>query len=284
MARMRQCIGALGGGLGSFPCFGGLVGPGGGASSSAASPAADDELGDEPPYRITVENYQRRGPGFPVVFEFTIRRGVGEWPIRRRFQQIWALHMALARQPPRLAAGHRLPAPPARVSLRSQLYGHRDRTFLNARKMEVGRYLAEVLQAVPNVENCQALRAFLFQDEDVEDADYERLSSLGQMLGPGERARREPSVDGAAVFRLPRALPRVAGTGVGADTADDFCAICQEHMDTTMEDDDIRALPCGHHFHFRCISRWLKRRNACCICQRMAIPAAAGGDGGHEPA
>jgi len=58
------------------------------------------------------------------------------------------------------------------------------------------------------------------------------------------------------------ALPRVA--------CDEFkgedCRVCLTSFEN---DDDVVALPCGHHFHASCISTWLSDyRKACPLCNR----------------
>eukprot|EP00747_Dinoflagellata_sp_TGD_P164967 gnl/TRDRNA2_/TRDRNA2_185653_c0_seq1.p1 gnl/TRDRNA2_/TRDRNA2_185653_c0~~gnl/TRDRNA2_/TRDRNA2_185653_c0_seq1.p1 ORF type:complete len:322 (+),score=43.57 gnl/TRDRNA2_/TRDRNA2_185653_c0_seq1:43-966(+) len=41
------------------------------------------------------------------------------------------------------------------------------------------------------------------------------------------------------------------------------CAVC---LDQFAEGDCLRQLPCNHHFHRRCIDRWLKRSQCCPLC------------------
>ncbi len=48
-------------------------------------------------------------------------------------------------------------------------------------------------------------------------------------------------------------------------TSGDTCAIC---IDTLEDDDDVRALTCGHAFHAVCLDPWLTNRRACCpLCK-----------------
>jgi len=42
------------------------------------------------------------------------------------------------------------------------------------------------------------------------------------------------------------------------------CAIC---MDDFKENDDAKRLPCSHHFHEDCISRWLRLHGTCPTCR-----------------
>ena len=44
-----------------------------------------------------------------------------------------------------------------------------------------------------------------------------------------------------------------------------LCAVCQADWE---EGDEVRCLPCGHHFHACCVDRWLTQHNACCpLCK-----------------
>eukprot|EP01069_Polyplicarium_translucidae_P000031 Polyplicarium_translucidae@DN1012_c0_g1_i1.p1 len=47
------------------------------------------------------------------------------------------------------------------------------------------------------------------------------------------------------------------------DFREDSCSICLTELD---EGDELRQLPCGHHFHPGCVDRWLKRRASCPLC------------------
>jgi hypothetical protein len=42
------------------------------------------------------------------------------------------------------------------------------------------------------------------------------------------------------------------------------CAIC---MDDFKENDEAKRLPCSHHFHAECISRWLRLHGTCPTCR-----------------
>jgi len=42
------------------------------------------------------------------------------------------------------------------------------------------------------------------------------------------------------------------------------CAIC---MDDFKENDEAKRLPCSHHFHEECISRWLRLHGTCPTCR-----------------
>lgn len=57
------------------------------------------------------------------------------------------------------------------------------------------------------------------------------------------------------------------------------CAVCcSEYQDR----DVCRILPCGHHFHQRCVDRWLQRSTRCPLCMG-SIRAAAGAEALPQP-
>ncbi|OJJ71148.1 hypothetical protein ASPBRDRAFT_604197 [Aspergillus brasiliensis CBS 101740] len=74
------------------------------------------------------------------------------------------------------------------------------------------------------------------------------------------------------------------GTDADADAASRdnhrICAIC---MDQFADDDEIRALPCGHIFHTACLDPWVTKRNAFCpLCKMSLSGVKEGGESGES--
>eukprot|EP00928_Gymnodinium_smaydae_P007795 TRINITY_DN12793_c0_g3_i1.p1 TRINITY_DN12793_c0_g3~~TRINITY_DN12793_c0_g3_i1.p1 ORF type:complete len:315 (+),score=39.66 TRINITY_DN12793_c0_g3_i1:70-1014(+) len=273
----------------------------GGASASTPgneSPAGrgGSLLDEESPYHVRVDGFQRargRGRNRPIVYTMTVTHGNARWPIRRRFRQVAVLHDRLVQGLGRGAMRDGLPRPPPRVTFRSLVLGSQSREFLRVRSAELQAYLDRLLLYIPFVDQCEALREFLCTI-DMTDMSYDRLLELEEALGNASTVT--VGLDEKAIEALPSrpAQPPPPSRGApGADagvTSDDpgKCVICQEVLDPpwqqdlvgakgeagSVEQSDIRVLPCGHEYHFHCIARWLAQSNVCCVCQSpVAMPA-----------
>jgi len=209
-----------------------------------------------------------------VMFTLMVRRGDAVWQVARRYRQVWAVHNSLIRGLGRATVNRTFPQPPPRVTLGSLLHGQLGDHFLEQRSRRIERYLTELLDLIPCIEQCEALYKFLcFVNLPRWDLDLR----YGEVVGGGA-----PPVDAAVVAKLPSAAAgKAAAVAVPAEDSlreaqpkPTFCVVCQEQMDPGSEDADIRELPCGHQFHFACIAGWLRHRNTCCVCQAPAVPSA----------
>jgi len=209
-----------------------------------------------------VDGYETARRGRHVVYTLTVTRGNTRWPLRRRFQQVVALHAQLLQGFGRSAMRQGLPRLPPRVTPRSLCCGRYDERFLAARALRLQVYLESLLRFIPYVDQCEALREFLCS-VDVSAMSYDALLDLGHAIGRGGGPL---GVDASAIAALPR---RVADALVSA-SADSRCVICQEPMGG---EEDVRVLPCGHEYHYKCIAQWLTQSTTCCVCQG---PAAGG--------
>ncbi|CAJ1434133.1 unnamed protein product [Effrenium voratum] len=122
--------------------------------------------------------------------------------------------------------------------------------------LQMQEYFEALLRYIPFVDQCEALREFLCS-VDVSNMSYDALLDLEQALG---RGGPELQVDPALVAALPKRQAFASHLGC--------CVICQETME---KDEDVRVLPCGHEYHFECISQWIKQCNTCCVCHSMAV-------------
>eukprot|EP00929_Paragymnodinium_shiwhaense_P049525 TRINITY_DN24976_c0_g2_i1.p1 TRINITY_DN24976_c0_g2~~TRINITY_DN24976_c0_g2_i1.p1 ORF type:complete len:322 (-),score=38.28 TRINITY_DN24976_c0_g2_i1:192-1157(-) len=287
MARCRQCVYSFIG-VHDNTLRGGILGNAGDSVNGGTTPAAHSSAasnagagprpagsGDaaapedyEVPYEVRVEGFERargfRGRTAPMVYTMTIRHGNAQWPIRRRYRQVARLHQQLMEG---LGRNHGLPPLPPKLTVRLLLFGGRDRGFLEARRAALQRYLDALLAYIPYVDQCEALRDFLCTVDQGFLDDYERI--LGLEEGMGKACEGIELLDEAAVASLPRRLKsgldqrqEVSGRSVSA------CVICQDPLEDG-DEEDVRVLPCGHEYHFRCISRWLAQSNSCCICQAI---------------
>ena len=56
-----------------------------------------------------------------------------------------------------------------------------------------------------------------------------------------------------------------------AEGNEGLCQVCQCEYE---EGEEMKTLPCKHHFHPECIDQWLKDHPTCCICKRSVLDAS----------
>eukprot|EP00403_Amphidinium_massartii_P043948 CAMPEP_0178437528 /NCGR_PEP_ID=MMETSP0689_2-20121128/35053_1 /TAXON_ID=160604 /ORGANISM="Amphidinium massartii, Strain CS-259" /LENGTH=218 /DNA_ID=CAMNT_0020059761 /DNA_START=212 /DNA_END=868 /DNA_ORIENTATION=- len=207
----------------------------------------------------------------------TVSNGQARWPIRRRFRQVHALHLALLQGLGRSAMKLGLPRPPCRLHWRSLMGGPQDRAFLASRVVQLQRYFDALLRFIPYVDQCEALYEFLCS-LDLNSMTYDALLDLQQAIGRGGDNR--PPVDEHAIAKLPRRVTSAEtlipddsttrSSRLASDSKEGArCVICQEALEDSQ---DVRVLPCHHEYHFECIAKWLGQSNTCCVCQCVAVP------------
>lgn len=212
-----------------------------------------------PEYRVRVDGFEVSRHGYHVIYAITVARGDAQWPIRRRFRQVATLHAQLLQSLGRSAIKAGLPTPPPKVTCRSMCRGRFDQGFLQTRAVQLQSYFESLLRYIPFVDQCEVLYEFLCS-VDLTHMSYDNLLDLGQALGRGGATR----VDPAAIA----ALPAQALEDTSPMSFLSCCVICQERM---KPEEDIRVLPCGHTYHFPCISKWIAQSNTCCVCQGTAV-------------
>ncbi|XP_064469289.1 uncharacterized protein LOC135383934 [Ornithodoros turicata] len=93
-----------------------------------------------------------------------------------------------------------------------------------------------------------------------------------------ERARRtwadfpEPTIElpDDETIRMPEAVEESDEEELLPGVVREKCCIC---LRTYRESDTLRQLPCGHVFHDRCVSYWLRRQQICPVCRMVVIIA-----------
>ncbi len=101
---------------------------------------------------------------------------------------------------------------------------------------------------------------------DSEDMDYEQLLALGERIGDVAQDRWRLSAPEKIA-----ALPTTKVTKEYIEKAegnDGMCQVCQCDYE---EGEEMKILPCKHHFHSECIDRWLQDHPTCCICKKSII-------------
>ncbi|CAL4904171.1 unnamed protein product [Urochloa decumbens] len=77
----------------------------------------------------------------------------------------------------------------------------------------------------------------------------------------GARRRRRAAASSAAIFALKEVK--------AGDAMEPECAVCLRDFHA---EEALRAMPCSHAFHQRCIFQWLRRNGICPLC-RHQLPA-----------
>mmetsp|Transcript_61699 Transcript_61699/g.144752 ORF Transcript_61699/g.144752 Transcript_61699/m.144752 type:complete len:265 (-) Transcript_61699:52-846(-) len=221
---------------------------------------------DVPEYRVQVSGFEAARRGRHVIYTLNIRRGNAEWPIRRRFRQVVKLHEQLVQGFGRSSMKEGLPRLPPKLTYRSVFCGQLDQRFLQTRANQMQDYFEALLRYIPFVDQCEALREFLCS-VDVSNMSYDALLDLEQALG---RAGPERRIDTALIAALPKRRHEASPSQQSG-----FCVICQELM---LKSEDIRVLPCGHEYHYDCISQWIPESNTCCVCHGLAVETPASAD------
>lgn len=231
-------------------------------------------------YRIRVDGFARSRLGPHILYSFTVSRGDARWPLRCRFRQVVALHREIYESFGQSGERRAMPGLPPKVTCRSLCFGPHDGKFLRTRALQMQEYLQNLLRFIPHVDQSEVLREFLCS-VDMSCMHYDALLGLGEALGDAGAPR---GLDSESIEALSK---RVVNEGCEVeDACPDSgpvlfgnCVVCQEEMSTK---DDVRTLPCGHDYHFACISRWLMLSNSCCVCQAPAATRTRS-SGEHRP-
>ncbi|CAL4911647.1 unnamed protein product [Urochloa decumbens] len=78
-------------------------------------------------------------------------------------------------------------------------------------------------------------------------------------MEPEDDARPRAAATSAAIFGL-----KEVRAGDAASQSE--CAVCLRDFDA---EETLRAMPCSHAFHQRCIFHWLRRNGVCPLCRHQ---------------
>lgn len=196
-------------------------------------------------YRVQVDGYEKNRF---VLYNLVVNRGTNEWRIQRRFSDIWGLNCVGLENEIRNKFLPTLMC--SRFSIRQHIYGRQSDKFLEMRMSDIQRYFDKILQ-ITSIEQSKTLNEFLFSDADMKECRY-----------PGSAAEYAKAV---------LALPSIDRSDCASKYALQECPICLNDS-TSSSDGPMCILPCQHIFHTSCISRWLARKNMCCMCRQVVIP------------
>lgn len=99
-------------------------------------------------------------------------------------------------------------------------------------------------------------------DQYNEAAEYEVL--LGQFVDNEISLRSSPPASNSVVENL----QTVVLTREDAENNNTVCAVCKDEISLG---EQVKRLPCSHHYHGDCILPWLRIRNTCPVC-RFELP------------
>uniref|UniRef100_A0A453HRK6 RING-type domain-containing protein n=1 Tax=Aegilops tauschii subsp. strangulata TaxID=200361 RepID=A0A453HRK6_AEGTS len=140
------------------------------------------------------------------------------------------------------------------------------------RPVELARWLMEFVALTVTVPE-------YVPDERGFEAHSRRHSTSGAFFArsrPEQNAAADDAVRAAGCFSGfdPASDEAIAALRVPAagEMREDGCAVCLEDFEGG-GDDKLRAMPCSHCFHQRCIFRWLSVSRVCPCC-RFPLPSA----------
>ncbi|GER31483.1 RING/U-box superfamily protein [Striga asiatica] len=133
----------------------------------------------------------------------------------------------------------------------SQLMGMADSSFSS-----IGRLDGAIVVRMPRIHTRHVLT----------EADFAGLN-VSPILSLGSRLRRRRH-DGLQEDRISKYLKIITNNNIVDEKT--VCAICLDNF--CGKDMQVAIVDgCGHKFHACCLKRWLRRKNICPLCRRIAI-------------
>lgn len=91
-----------------------------------------------------------------------------------------------------------------------------------------------------------------------ETENYEALLSLAERLGEAKpRGLARAEIEQLPSYKY----------GSGAEGEQSSCVVCMAEFEARQT---LRVLPCAHHFHAKCVDKWLRSNRTCPICRGNA--------------
>lgn len=112
----------------------------------------------------------------------------------------------------------------------------------------------------PTMHPLYAMLNLTSQDQDMHRHLLEMLMAGGLLDGTGIGA----GVSEEELSSLPTHKFHETANSSGGSCNNKDCSICLEQY---QEGDQVRTLPCLHHFHSRCIDTWLNQKSSCPVCK-----------------
>lgn len=111
------------------------------------------------------------------------------------------------------------------------------------------------------------------QDEiDPDEMSYDELLELGEQIGDVKkekwRVEGREAVSRLEIITYSTSFLSSATKGNANHDAECICVVCQERF---QHNENLKLLPCNHHFHVECIDKWLFENKTCPLCQKEII-------------
>ncbi|XP_073021316.1 probable E3 ubiquitin-protein ligase ZFP1 [Primulina eburnea] len=95
-------------------------------------------------------------------------------------------------------------------------------------------------------------------DLDLDRMTYEDLQELGEQVGSESKG-----IPADLISQLPTFKFKPASKKKNKETEE--CVVCCAEFKVG---DELTTLPCAHHYHSKCITRWLEMNKRCPVCQK----------------
>jgi len=102
----------------------------------------------------------------------------------------------------------------------------------------------------------------LMTERDFDANDYEELLRLDEGLHASDGLAQQQ------IDRFPKSVYKA--TDSKKDKAPPSCSVC---LETLVDGEELRTIPCMHSFHVHCIDTWLRTKPNCPVCMFPVLQA-----------